>query len=361
MLSRRITISLALLLGILASFAFPALAQNGNKVTPKTIPQYRAATYLLMAQGGGLGSAFAVVNRDNETIYLVTAAHCVVKDGVAAENVVVAPADRDGKVDLSPSQQETLIATVKGCDKVNDVAVLSIKAPKNVSDLSFLKPARANENAAGTPIYVFGFPVAETKAQLEGVVSATTSEGSVSKIDVKVQGVKLAFEYDANVTNGNSGGPVVSAMTGHALGVVSFGFNAQDVRAKANATYKYAANIESAVTLLKECGLTDQQIYGSVPVNTAYQNDNKENTEQSKNNQEDRADNQKDRIDTNENKPAGNDEGMTNDNSQEQENKSVEATKRVDYGRWVLWGTLVFLVGVIIMTAFAAVIRASKK
>jgi S1-C subfamily serine protease len=139
----------------------------------------------------GSGTGFFVTRQG----HVVTNAHVV---------------ERCRAVSVTPSNGETMTATVVGTDKSNDLALLDTGAPRPaVAALRAGRPMRQGE-----AVVAYGFP-------LSGALSSggVSTSGSISAL----QGIRDDSRYlqmSAPVQPGNSGGPLLDT-TGAVVGVVS--------------------------------------------------------------------------------------------------------------------------------------------
>lgn len=114
----------------------------------------------------------------------------------------------------SPEELE-LEAKTLVLDRKRDLAILQVPYRSAV----WLEPSLEPQAQVTAPIWVAGFPFGETLALNKRNPEPTITSGRVSALRHASDGAVEAFQLDAAVNPGNSGGPVVSE-DGHVLGVV---------------------------------------------------------------------------------------------------------------------------------------------
>jgi len=102
------------------------------------------------------------------------------------------------------------------------------------------------ESHIGATVLYFGYPFAQ-----EGLHTAHVSRGMISSKIINNSG-KKQYQLDAMVHEGNSGGPLVEAVTGKVIGIVCGRFSMCSLQ---NNMISYAIPISSAYELLKKEGI----------------------------------------------------------------------------------------------------------
>jgi len=174
----------SLIFTLLSSLAF------GLDVRPEVVNKLRRSTFLienqLLGKTIGIGSGFAV--HDNRTI--VTAFHVI----YFAESLKITNLD-NGKV--------YTFDCVTDLDRVCDTVTMKVK--ETVPDYLEVYPDQVEQ---GKGLLIYGNPLGLT---------ASLSTGLVSSVDANRGGM---IQIDANLSPGNSGGPVVD-YNGKVIGLVS--------------------------------------------------------------------------------------------------------------------------------------------
>ncbi len=155
--------------------------------------------------GQGLGSGFLVSNDG----YIITNAHVITNDGVAAGSVEVVFRSESG----SSAGTTRVPASVVGGDESTDIAVLKI----DPSAAPALHPLTLGDSAAvlvGEPVVAIGNPLGLSFTLTSGIVSATNRNLQAPDGSVIPDGIQT----DAAINSGNSGGPLID-MSGKVIGV----------------------------------------------------------------------------------------------------------------------------------------------
>jgi len=186
-------------------------AEDARPLSPRDIYKSRAAgVVLVFASDGrvkGNAGTGSVISKDGKVL---TNAHVVMKEGRRYENVFVyLKPDRlrgASKYDLQRRFSTRLLAA----DIKMDLALLQIVDPPK--DLVTIPFGDSNEVEIGEPVVAIGHP------ETGGLWTLTT--GSVSSVIADFQGVqgRDAFQTEASVNRGNSGGPLLDAY-GQLIGV----------------------------------------------------------------------------------------------------------------------------------------------
>jgi S1-C subfamily serine protease len=155
--------------------------------------------------GQGLGSGF-LVSTDG---YIITNAHVITNDGVAADSVEVVFRSENG----ASASTSRVPASVVGGDESTDVAVLKIDPSKAPA----LHPLTLGDSAGvlvGEPVVAIGNPLGLSFTLTSGIVSATNRNLQAPDGSVIPDGIQT----DAAINSGNSGGPLID-MSGKVIGV----------------------------------------------------------------------------------------------------------------------------------------------
>jgi S1-C subfamily serine protease len=157
------------------------------------------------ASGQGLGSGFLVSNDG----YIITNAHVITSDGLAADSVVVAFRSENG----SSAGTTRVPASVVGGDESTDVALLKIDPSKAPA----LHPLALGDSAGvrvGEPVVAIGNPLGLSFSLTSGIVSATNRNLQAPDGSVIPDGIQI----DAAINSGDSGGPLIDS-SGKVIGV----------------------------------------------------------------------------------------------------------------------------------------------
>jgi S1-C subfamily serine protease len=155
--------------------------------------------------GQGLGSGF-LVSMDG---YIITNAHVITNDGVAADSVEVVFRSANG----SSATTTRVPANVVGGDESTDVALLKID-PSKAPALHPLTLGDSSGVLVGEPVVAIGNPLGLSFTLTSGIVSATNRNLQAPDGSVIPDGIQT----DAAINSGNSGGPLID-MSGTVIGV----------------------------------------------------------------------------------------------------------------------------------------------
>lgn len=200
----------------------PDLTALAAKVTPSV---------LIISCSASIGSGFALklATDQGSSTMVATAAH-VVKGCSSQAGADVTP----GQVTVTQAGHTTP-ATVKSIDVDRDVALLQVSV-----QVQALEPADA-EPKPGQFVMAVGTPLGKN------ALANSVTQGNVSK----VSGEQLT--HTANISNGNSGGPLVDR-SGRVVAIVVGAFTANDQQ-------PVVENLNVAVRLMALC---DSALSGSV-------------------------------------------------------------------------------------------------
>jgi len=157
------------------------------------------------SSGQGLGSGFLVSNDG----YIITNAHVITNDGLAADSVAVVFRNENG----SSAGSTRVPADVVGGDESTDVALLKIDPSKAPA----LHPLTLGDSAGvlvGEPVVAIGNPLGLSFSLTSGIVSATNRNLQAPDGSVIPDGIQT----DAAINSGNSGGPLIDS-SGKVIGV----------------------------------------------------------------------------------------------------------------------------------------------
>ena len=304
---RRFTM-VALVLAMMLTFAVPCFAtetggnlvgQESNAVSKARAGVVRVFAWNEETGSGGSGTGFAVGKAGEETQYFVTNWHVVADDdgNVGTQDVYIIlddkaiemgifaerhPGDdgRQGTEDdfLYAAKYLTNIDTsmmikcevIFAADQYPDVAIL--KAERPVPGRIALPLRSSREISPASKVFTIGFPAVADQASIteydmtgvkEGdqigefyyygsVNSVHISGGVVSKLDqFESFGNSYCIEHDANINNGNSGGPLVDE-DGNVIGINTYGINAEG----SDGFLNYSLFIDYAMDFLNELGIS---------------------------------------------------------------------------------------------------------
>jgi len=197
-----------------------------------------------------LGSGFLC----HEKGYVLTAAHNIsLADKLKA--TILPPADQFNPVTMD--RVNVLDLTVAQHDPANDVALLKIVTPPPIS---VAKDSLGNEEAVmvGSSACYLGFPYAQS-----GLHSLKIGGSVISAKVISTTGCRQ-LQFDANVHEGNSGGPLIDLNSGQIVGIVSGRFSPTGSGGMVrignhslgtDSTISYASGISYAKALLKAEGI----------------------------------------------------------------------------------------------------------
>lgn len=201
---------------------------------------------------GFLGSGF-VCNADG---YILTCAHIL---NLTAKLAIVSPPPIDEFAPLTAGRVEVTFVEVVQIDPENDVALLKPKAEIR-SHLSekFLDPF--DNVTVGQEVGCLGIPFGD-----RGLHTQKLSRTIICGKSVTASGSRR-LHLDANLHEGNSGGPVLSTTTGQVIGLVSGRFSPVGTTGASisiggmelgsDSTISFAVPIGYARDLLKREGLS---------------------------------------------------------------------------------------------------------
>jgi len=180
-------------------------------LTPQQIYQQRAPGVVVVFASEGRVKASAgtgsIITEDGKVL---TNAHVVAKEGRVLPNtwVYLRPERLRGSTRRDLTRRHA--AKVLDVDHALDLALLQIESPP--SDLSPIPFGDSDAVQIGSPVVAIGHP------ETGGLWTLTT--GSISAVIADFQGVdgRDAFQTEASVNRGNSGGPLLDA-EGHMVGV----------------------------------------------------------------------------------------------------------------------------------------------
>ncbi len=202
------------------------------------------------------GTGWAVGTPGKDVEYIITNGHVV---NEAYNYPKVDPTQYMGEIRVyfSAAENDYVIPTVVYFSPAEekDVAILKLPSPTDKRVPLVLRDSDTVEQ--GEQIYVVGFPGVSNYAQTDARYDSsdvTVTSGVISK-RVRVQGTEYpAFQTDAAINHGNSGGPMVDKK-GFAIGINSAGLEVQVNGEGMERGVNYASEINQTVRILKEEGL----------------------------------------------------------------------------------------------------------
>ncbi|PCF65299.1 S1C family serine protease [Staphylococcus intermedius] len=202
--------------------------ENNSQPTPDAVQNPDAQAQVEKESGSGV-----VYKRVGDTLYILTNAHVV---GDRKEH------------ELTFGNNQTAKANVIGKYKMADIAVMTMKAPKDDT----LKPLEHRDSSAvvlGEPVLVVGNPLSLDFQNTvgEGIVSGLNRDVPVDfNQDNEYDTLLSAFQVDAPINPGDSGGAVVD-QEGHLIGIASLKINMPSVQ-----NMGFAIPINSALAVAKK-------------------------------------------------------------------------------------------------------------
>lgn len=198
------------------------------------------------------GSGFFVGKAGKDPQYLVTNYHVVedfvdlgsgelIMDELAALDIAV-----NASLRVYFSSTDYVEAQIITYNENTDVAILRIANPTDKRKPLVIK--NPTKNDISTQVYAIGFPGLADNAFINpnskwSSDDATVTSGVVSNLVTSSGSVSRRVQLDANISSGNSGGPLVNSK-GQVLGI-----NTQSV-SSGNNTINYAVDISEATDLL---------------------------------------------------------------------------------------------------------------
>ncbi|QOV88690.1 SUMF1/EgtB/PvdO family nonheme iron enzyme [Humisphaera borealis] len=199
----------------------------------------RATGYVLVGneKSFSTGSSFCV---DATGIFITN--HHVVADFNAKTDqirIVVAPGTKAQKI---------FAATIVKTDAASDVAILRVDRSGNLEVLDLASPASLAGLKETTPVAAFGFPLGQ-KLSLKADSTYPATSITVGRVSaLRKQGGQLVdIQFDANVTFGNSGGPLIDS-SGSVIGIVRGGVPGKPIN--------FAVPVSYIRSLLSAAGIT---------------------------------------------------------------------------------------------------------
>ena len=236
------------------------------------------------------GTGFAIGDPDEPVQYIATCNHCISKDSGV---YVVAVNENMGVIDFAPMEEGTAYPDYEEDDGVlycvdyfkvelvesmviysaasGDFTTISVIDSDKSSDVAICKLAsdptdkiqarsfEIHDNVeVGTGVYAIGYPFTSDFANTEGKYDykdSTVTKGIISKSQLTYGAATqerqfFAYLIDADITNGNSGGPLITE-EGYIIGVNSFGVSDSESVATAN----YAIAIDELIKLMDKCSI----------------------------------------------------------------------------------------------------------
>ena len=198
-----------------------------------------------------LGTAFLM----HEDGYLITAAHLMEEDPVGL--MVVATSNSDDFNPISLDKVSAMSVSVAAVDKIHNVAVSEIDRTLRIKTPDHLGGTTENLRI-GTSVLCLGFPFGHVEMHNLVAQSAILS----SKV-LSMNGARLLL-FDAMVSDGVAGAPLVSVDDGRVIGVIIGRFSpvedggdfARGSRISGYDTQiSYAVSIEYGIALMENMGL----------------------------------------------------------------------------------------------------------
>ena len=192
----------------------PDLTALATKVTPSVV---------IVSCANEIGSGFALAMPPDQgyATVIATAAHVV--DGCSAQ---AGPGVTPGSITVNQANQ-SLPAALKAFDEERDVALLQVGAK-----VPTLEPA-TTAPTSGQFVMAVGTPLGNT------ALTNSVTQGNISKVTGQV------FTHTANISSGNSGGPLVDR-SGKVVGIVSGAVTPNEQR-------PVVENLNIAVRLMALC------------------------------------------------------------------------------------------------------------
>lgn len=205
---------------ILLAFVLAAASTSRAEVDKRLVEAGRRATvYVVIEVPKGLymGSGFCI----DTTGIFITNNHVVeplTKEKNAKIYLIVGPGTK---------AQRIYTPTVVKTDPARDVAVLRVDRPGPLEALELASPGAMASLRETSSVVAFGFPLGQALANKDSLPEITVTTGRVSALrHVKEQ--LASIQFDASVTHGNSGGPLIDEY-GQVVGVVTAGVEGKQI------------------------------------------------------------------------------------------------------------------------------------
>jgi len=180
-------------------------AQGG--IPAEQLTALKAATVLVLldtVEEEGSGSGFLIA-KDANYGYIATNEHVVAVEPGERRRVQVV--FNSGV----PRQEAVLPAEVVAEDEYRDLAILRVRSPNLPEPLQLSSPQPPRETAQ---VWVLGFPFGEMLATSKLHPSITITTGTITSLRLDDYGKVTRVQVDADINEGNSGGPIVDASGG---------------------------------------------------------------------------------------------------------------------------------------------------
>ena len=179
-----------------------------ERLSREFLKKVKAATVFVVVKHGRVeqsGSGF-FVSRDG---HVVTNRHVVqTQGGSQATRIIVV-------VNSGLTDQKRYPAKLIRLDDLEDLALLKV----NVDDAPALPLGKSSILSEADSVWSFGYPLGKWFAKGERGPGVTVNRGTVSALRRNKEGVLERIQTDAQVNDGNSGGPLVSG-DGRVFGVI---------------------------------------------------------------------------------------------------------------------------------------------
>lgn len=186
---------------------------HAQGIPAEQLATLKAATVLVMvdtADEEGSGSGF-LIGKDGTYGYIATNEHVISTETRAGRRVQV--------VFYSgvPDAETVLRADVVAEDDSRDLAILRVRSANLPEPLKLSSPQTARETQQ---VWVFGFPFGDMLATSKLHPSVTVTTGTITSLRLDDFGKITRVQVDADINEGNSGGPIVDA-TGGLVGIAT--------------------------------------------------------------------------------------------------------------------------------------------
>lgn len=193
----------------------PAVVNISTEIKPKPLRNYGGRSFQsgdpmeeLLKQffGGGMGQGGIPMR--SRPAYSLGTGFIIRKDGLILTNSHVVDQADIINVQLTEKDETSYPATVIGKDPKTDIALIKIKAPK---ELPTVKLGSSDKLQVGEWVAAFGNPFGHGHSMSKGIVSAIGR-------DIDEINLFPFIQTDASINPGNSGGPLVNTK-GEVIGV----------------------------------------------------------------------------------------------------------------------------------------------
>lgn len=186
--------------------ALTQVAWSQGGISAEQVAAIKAATVLVLVDTrdeAASGSGF-LIGKDAQFGYIATNEHVVHTETPTRRIQVVFNSGIPGK-------EAVISADSVAEDPYRDLAILRVSSANLPEPLRLSSPQPVRETM---PVWVFGFPFGEMLATSKMHPSMTVTTGTITSLRLNDFGNVTRVQVDADINEGNSGGPIVDASGG---------------------------------------------------------------------------------------------------------------------------------------------------